>query len=283
MAAAFASTIGLATARADEPFAHEHFRVNDADPESSIPPPELQNASPMEFGYFLQDLLDRASAADKRQDLPAAIRYYRAIVKAVPDRAVGYARLCRLLEATGEREQALTACRTALGLPGAVVDDHVRFVHLILAAPGDLPAKDVDDVKAVVAHLMEAPETKIAGLHLQCELGTRIADAATLETCTTALAALAPRDPKTLSFQWALALQKGDEAAARAVIVRADEVMAPDAIKVMRERTAAVFPHWTRRLIDWRFLVPLAIALGAGWASVAAIRRRRQQPDQRPA
>ena len=261
-----------------EPFAHEHFHINDADPESSIPSPALQNASPMEFGYFLQELLDKAAATAKGENYPAAIRYYRAVVKAVPDRAVGYARLCKVLEATNQREQALEACRSALGLPGVVVDDYVRFVHLVLAAPGSLSDKDLEDVKAVVAHLRDDKETRIAGLHLQCELGTRLADAATLEECTTALAALAPRDPKTLSFQWALALQKGDEPGARALIRRAQESgMTAEAVAVMKDRTAAVFPGVLRHFADWRFLLPFAVALAAGWATLMTIARRRRQ------
>ncbi len=269
--------LAVAGASAPAPFSHERFRIDDADPASSIPPLQFQNASPLEFGYFLQDLLDRAAAADKGQNQPAAIRYYRAVTKAVPDRAVGFSRLCRVLEATGQREPAIAACRSALGLPGVVVDDSVRFVHLILAASGELTAKDLDDVKAVVAHLRDQPE-------MQCELGTRIADVATLQECTTALAAVAPRDPKTLSFQWALALQKGDESAARALIRRAQDAgMAAEAVQVMRDRTAAVFPGWTRHLADWRFLLPLAVAMAAGWASVMTILRRRRQPAQRPA
>jgi len=58
------------------------FSVNDRDPESSVPGARARDASPLEFGYFLQDLLEKAERARKDNDMPAVIRFYRAV--AVP-------------------------------------------------------------------------------------------------------------------------------------------------------------------------------------------------------
>lgn len=261
----------------DEPFGHARFKLNDADPESSVPPLEARDASPLEFGYYLQEILDKAAAATKAGDSVKTVRYYRALAKAVPERALGFSRLCQSLEATGEREAAIVACHSALGLPGVVIDDYVRYVHLILAAPGILAPRDLEEIKAVTTHLKSQPEAKIVGYHLQCELGTRVADVATLEECTAALTAAAPCDPKTISFQWALALQKGDGAEARNIIRRAAEAgMTAEAVQLMKDRTAEHFSLWPRRLADWRFSAPLAVAVFAASASALAIVRRRR-------
>src|SRR5260370_7948601 len=109
--------LAVAGASAPAPFSHERFRIAAAAPASSSPPLQFQNASPLEFGYFLQDLLDRAAAADKGQNQPAAIRYYRAVTSAVPDRAVGFSRLCPVLQAPGQREPPIASPPPALGFP----------------------------------------------------------------------------------------------------------------------------------------------------------------------
>ncbi|MEA2696480.1 MAG: hypothetical protein QOI66_751 [Myxococcales bacterium] len=278
VSASFTASAASPVAPLDAPFGHARFTLNDADPESTVPPLEARNASPLEFGYYLQEILDKASAATKAGDNVKAVRYYRALAKAVPERALGFSRLCQLLEATDQREPAIAACHSALGLQGVVIDDYVRYVHLILAAPGVLAPKDLEEIKAVTTHLKSQPEAKIVGYHLQCELGTRVADVAALEDCTAALAAAAPRDPKTISFQWALALQKGDGAEAGNLIQRATEAgMTAEAVQLMKDRTATRFSLWPRRLTDWRFSAPLAVAVFAAAASALAIVRRRRQ------
>jgi hypothetical protein len=281
LSAALADTVASPVAPVaplDAPFGHARFTLNDADPESSVPPPDARNASPLEFGYYLQEILDKASASTKAGDNVKAVRYYRALAKAVPERALGFSRLCQSLEATAQREAAIAACHSALGLQGVVLDDYVRYVHLILAAPGALAPNDLEEIKAVTTHLKSQPDARIVGYHLQCELATRVADVAALEECTAALAAAAPRDPKTISFQWALALQKGDGAEARNIIRRAAEAgMTAQAVQLMKDRTAEHFALWPRRLADWRFSAPLAVAVFAGAASALAIVRRRRQ------
>jgi hypothetical protein len=156
------------------PFVHPQFVLNDADPEASVPPAVQRNANPLQFGYFLQDLLDRAAAATKQGDTAAAIRYQRAIAKAVPERALAFSRLCALYESTGQRQAAIKACRGAVDRAGVVVDDYVRYVRLLLGSSGALAQADAEEVRAVVAHLRSQPGTGGTAGELQRQLVSRI-------------------------------------------------------------------------------------------------------------
>jgi hypothetical protein len=72
--------------------------IDEHDPEASVPTPEQAMRNPLEMGYLLMDLIARAEAATQRGDHAAAVRYHRAIVKAVPARALAHANLCRAQE-----------------------------------------------------------------------------------------------------------------------------------------------------------------------------------------
>jgi hypothetical protein len=228
------------------PAASGHFRVDDRDPELNIPTLVERERQPLEFGYFVQELLDRAGAATKRGDHAAASRYYRAFALAAPEDSAAFSKLCAALEAAGERAQAIEACRDALGRRGAVLEDHLRFVRLVIGKTGDLDATVVADANAIVKHLQEQPETRVAGYHVQCELALRIESIPMLEACTTALAAAAPDDPKTVSFQWALAMRKDDRVNAERLIGKAKLTgVAPEGVERMRQ--AASLRAWSDR------------------------------------
>ena len=61
------------------------WTINDKDPENSIPS-LATNKNPLEFGYWIQDVVAKGLDASKNGDHEAAARYFPAIVKAVPDR-----------------------------------------------------------------------------------------------------------------------------------------------------------------------------------------------------
>src|SRR5262245_12584459 len=86
------------------------FRINDANPEASVPDLKVANENPLEFGYFLQDLLLRAEEARKAKDYPAVVRYYRAVAKGAPERAKGWGKLCEAYQLVNDRVKALNAC-----------------------------------------------------------------------------------------------------------------------------------------------------------------------------
>ena len=181
------AVIGSPAGTPPAPFVHPRFVLNDADPEASVPPPAQRNANPLQFGYFLQDLLDRAAAATKQGDTAAAIRYHRAIAKAVPERALAFSRLCALYESTGQRQAAIAACRGAVDREGVVIDDYVRYVRLLLGSSGAVAQGDAEEVRAVLAHLRSQPGTGATVDELRRQFASRVGAEATPARWTTRL------------------------------------------------------------------------------------------------
>lgn len=128
------------------------YVVNDADPVASIPTPEQRNADPLEFGNFLQDLVARAETAFRDKKFADAVKYYEALAQAVPDRAISYSRLCSSYAGLGKVDLAAANCGKALGLAGARVFDHARFINLTLQK-STLSPSDVSAVDASLGHL----------------------------------------------------------------------------------------------------------------------------------
>jgi hypothetical protein len=224
------------------------FRIDDADPSRSLPTPAQANANPLQFGYLLMDLATRAEVAEKHQDWAGAVRYYQALAQAVPGKSVSYGKMCRAYEALGDRTHGLAACRDALAREGVRVDDHTRYVRLLLDHPGPVTAAERDDVTAIIEHLRKDPATAGAADDVQCQLGARVADLRLLEGCVAGLSQTAPRDARTITYQWALALEKRD-------LERADQLLG-------QARAAGVNPATVARME----------------AAVAARRNRRRLP-----
>jgi len=217
------------------------FHINHADPEATVPTEAQKNAKPLEFGYYLQDLIAFAMAADRAGDHLGAARYYRAFAKAVPDESIAFQKLCESLQKAGKRDEAMAACRDALGRPGIDVSDYVRYTTLVLAKQGPLNEDEREDLNTIIAHLRKDPGTRAAGLHLQCELAMHDADVPLLRQCSGELAALAPDDPKTISFQWAAAMRAGNGAEARRLVERARAMgMKPAGLRKMEKATDAL-------------------------------------------
>src|SRR4029453_8338555 len=126
------------------------FKIDDANPMASVPTVEQQNARPLEFGYYLQDLIAKAEAAPKRGHHAAAARFYLTMAKAAPTRSVSYRRACDSLEAAGNHDAAIASCRTALARDGVTVGDHARFIELMLAKKEPLTADDRKEIDAAL-------------------------------------------------------------------------------------------------------------------------------------
>jgi tetratricopeptide (TPR) repeat protein len=226
-AAVLVSLVALSgTARADLPPAPagallSEWAIDDKDPEGHVPTQKEMNADPLQAGYWLQDLILKAELATKHGDHEAAVKYYRAMFKAVPDKAISLTRLCSEYEALGDLNAATNACGTALMLDGVSINDYAHFIRLLLRKPGALDAKDVAAATNVINHLKDTNSGKEAAFELECELGVRVSDVAMLKECTTAMAATAPSDPKTLSFEWALAMQESKFGRARELLAKA--------------------------------------------------------------
>lgn len=184
------------------------FVIDDNDPEAHLPTEEEAAKSPLEWGYLLMALDERAQIASERGDWNATLKYHRAAAKLVPDRAVSFGMLCKDYEMVGKRDEAVLACAKATTLPGTKVDYFVRFVHLVANRPGGVKDAEVEDALAAVEHLKSDKNTALTGFELECELSLQTRDESALERCSKELSKRAPKAPRTAMFGWALAIQQ---------------------------------------------------------------------------
>jgi len=255
----FALTAPAGAASAESP---SRFAINDRNPEANLPSEAQRKASPDQFRRFLEELINRAGAATRRGDHLSAARYYSALAKAEPNQSFGFSQLCQSLASLGELEGAMEACADALARDGTTVDDFTRYVHLVLGKSGPLNATERGRVEAQIARLRRTEGGRLAADQLQCELGMRLGDVSILEECTAALAALAASDPKTITFEWALAIQKRQSGRAAQLVDRARRAgLAPQDLRNMELATSAVSPGWRQLATDVRLLF-LAFLVG---------------------
>ena len=197
------------------------FTISDQDPEATVPARSEFKKNPLQYGYLVMDLADKAEAATKRQDYEGAARFYRAIIKVAPDRAIGYGKVCEVYELAGERAKALAACRQALVTGGVRIDDYERFVRLTLAGTGVMAPLERTELDNVVAHLRKTPDSAATAADIECRVGVRLGDVPRLQRCTGELARLAPDGPNLVGYQWALATLTKDGPAAERALARA--------------------------------------------------------------
>ncbi|MBC8134165.1 MAG: hypothetical protein H7X95_14380 [Deltaproteobacteria bacterium] len=251
------------------------YRIDRANPEASVPGPKERDANPLEYGYLIQDLLTEAENAKQKHDYKAVVLFYRAVAKAVPDNAKGWSKLCEAYEVVNDRDRAIRACKYALERPAVELQDYIRYVRLILSKPGDITAEERSAIQEVLVHLDKQPSIEATAAQIKCEAGVRQKDVALLEACTQTLAKLAPEDPKTIVFQWNLALQKGQQSDARRLVERAKKagvVMAN--IERMEKVTESSRRAWPR------VLGIVAAALFGIGALMWHLRRRRMTPHR---
>lgn len=166
--------------------------VNQADPSSSVPTPEQRDSNPLEYGYYIMDLVDLAGMAVKRGDFVAAARLYEASVKANPDAAVGYRNACLYNEKSGNIERALPFCRGAMGVQGVLVGDYVHYADLVFSEPNAITKDQIDDLQSISEHLKTGGNA-VAAAQVECDLATRIDDFKRLDNCVQVLTKLAQR------------------------------------------------------------------------------------------
>jgi tetratricopeptide (TPR) repeat protein len=236
--------------------------VNDADPESSVPSTQKRDKDPLEFGYWLQDVALKGEFASKRGDHAAAVKYYRALAKAVPDRAIAFSKLCDEYEALPDPEKALAACGSALVVEGVKVGDYAHYVRLVLAKPGPVTSKDQDTLAAALVSMRSSNNaSRAAADELECEIGTRTSNVQELEECTTALAASAPNDLQTIRYEWTLAMARSDFAGAKVLVDRARKAGASNEETQRMDRVSAAA---ARRRLWGVVLSAVALALLGG-------------------
>lgn len=263
------------------------FSINDADPVSSVPSPALARQKPLEMGYFVMELSVRAEAAKAKGERARAAQYFRAMAKAVPDRATAFGKACEEHAAVGEWEPALEMCRLALTKEGMKAMDLARFVRVITQRPAPLSSSDVEEVDAVLARLTEVVtdnrDEQRELRELECLVAVRLENAERLLRCNAALVQmLGPNAPLTLAYASALALQQEDWLQAERVIQRARKAGLPaDAVDVMQRnlaarRSAAVHSPLHAAVPRW-FWLASAVAMCLCALALVVVNRRRAQ------
>jgi tetratricopeptide (TPR) repeat protein len=251
--------------------------IDDDNPEQHIPSEKERNADPMEFGYWLQDVAAKAGVESRLGKHGAAAKLYATLAMAVPDRAVSFTLMCSEYEAMGDLHKAIDACADALVRDGALVKDYIHFVGLVLSEPVDLSVKEKAALDQVLKHMREDPAGHDVVDELECEVGSRTANIAQLEECTAGLAQRSPDDAKTLSYEWALAVEKGDFAGASALLDRAKAAGVPqEMLARMQKRTDDRRMHRMTRLL---FGALAAALLVVGIFLAAKLVKRRRQPS----
>ena len=239
--------------------------VNDSDPKQSLPTPAQRDANPLEFGYHMMDLADRADRAKAKGDYGAVGKYYEAMSIAVPDRAIGYRKSCEGYEKAGNLEKALQMCRGALGAQGLEIKDYLHFAQLLLAKSEPLTPADVEDLSAIGEHLKAEAGGMAAALQVQCNLAQRLDDVQRLEECARSVAKETPNDPKLAVYQWGVAMKREDYGQARSILAdaRKSAIATPgiDVMDRMTQEQSALGRRAARFAV--RYAVPLAVACAA--------------------
>jgi hypothetical protein len=189
------------------------IRIDEGRPEDSVPSQAEAMKDPLAMSELVMDLAARAERAEGEGSHASAARYYRALAKAVPNRATAFSKACQSYELAGAREDALAMCRAALGLPGVTSADGERFLRLLVAGP-KLSSTDIDDADALLAHLETEAKGEAALLasvvEQRCALAAKLEDTARLDTCYRAISSAGPNDPRRFLYGSLLAVAKKD-------------------------------------------------------------------------
>lgn len=236
-----------------------------------------QAPDPIALATQLLELPTKAEEATKRGDHAAAARIWTAITEAVPERTYGFARLCDSLEASGERERAIVACRTALTRQGTIAGDYTHFVQLLLTKNRPLSSEDRRQIGVAVGQLDKEPRAAQIAERVRCDVAVHDGDQAALAACTAKLQTAAPADWRTASFSWELARLTKDQSSVAHWREKARELGAPaNVFGRMDQGARPVGPGPVRVIRGVRWGVGAALILGLlAVAYVTGVRVRR--------
>lgn len=254
------------------------FPIDDENPALSVPSPEAQNGSPLEFGYWLMEVTDRAVKSQETGDLPRATRYYEALALAAPHRALAFSKLCQIYLTMRETDLARPHCEKAIATEGATSRDFERYLALLLHGSEDLSPEGATQIKEVLSHVNEQRVESPTLFELECKAAVRMEDQALLEQCTQGLARIAPEDARRLPFEFALAFIREDEKKAWEALERAKQSRGQDAAEVARmEQLVEALPRSKRRTQLAVVGAGLVIIGGLLTAAIAFNRLRRRR------
>jgi hypothetical protein len=251
--------------------------INPDDPASSVPSQESMQGKLIEYGYLLMDLSAEADKSFEMGDYERASQFYLALAKAAPSKSTAFVKLCASYVGLNQFEKALSSCRVAVTREGVEALDYARLVALTLQVRKQLSESDVKDLDAVFAHVSAERVDFMPLRYLKCDLGVRLMDRGRLEECTRALAAQAPNDPRTITYQWTLAVVREDSAAAQHWIEQARNNRMPlEGIQQMQAATLSLGHDAGGKETRRNLLIAAAViaAIGTGSAGLWAQRRR---------
>ena len=257
--------------------------VDDANPIKSLPTTEQRDRNPLEFGYHMMDLADKADIAGRKGDWVSVGKLYEAMSIAVPGRAIGYRKSCDGYEKAGMLAKAIDMCRGALGADGTELYDYTHFSKLMLEKPEPLTPSETQDLTDIVAHLKEQPNTMQAALNLECELAQHLDDVKRLEACVADVQKEMPSDPKLVIYQWGVAMKHEDYKKAEQLLdVARKQGLKPEGIDMMARMTSEQSALGGRILRAAQrhpvaVVAPLALLLAIGGLSLV-MRRRPKLP-----
>lgn len=222
---------------------------------------------PLAAADLLMELSEKAERAEANNQPEAAVPYYLGIARLVPDRALAFARLCRIYQQIGQHELAVKSCKQATGLPGVTLADYLRYASLLLQPVPEraLDAAEVSELDAVFAHLAAQGTASADAGWLMCRLGVKLESVERLQQCLGVLERALPDASAALPYRFSLAMLERDFTRGRDLIQRAEESgLGPEVTGLMRRELEA---RDTRSplvtvLIVLAALVALGLALG---------------------
>jgi hypothetical protein len=183
----------------------------------------------------------------------------------------------------GDRDQAIASCGGALVLDGVRMSDYAHYVHLVLSKPGPLADEEQATLRGIVSHLANDKDAHPLSDQLQCEVGERVGNLADLEACTPVFVAQEPNSVRTLGFQFALAMKRGNFAEARLDLDRAKKAGMPDEAFQAREKDLVSASHHRYWGAGFALLAAGLAAAGLGFLIRYLLGLRRSPAQQQPA
>jgi hypothetical protein len=255
------------------------FRVDDDNPQNAIPSEEERNAAPIDFGYFLTQLIEKGDGAIKKGDHATGIKYYLALARTLPEAGLTFRKLCVSYEALGQLEHAANSCRAVLEREGATTPDFVRYVQLQLRVPGDLKVEQREHLDAVLGHMQQQSADPVITGELRCQVGVRLQDKQRLKDCTSALEQLGVKGARMTSYQWSLAMLEGryEHALEALTTVPAGEMSQltlDNMTQLTKDKQQPWRPYWRKLSSSKAVLATLALLIVAALAYTLMPRRK---------
>lgn len=271
----------------DDPFPSS-FPIDPADPVASVPTAQAAAQKPMEMGYFVMNLDARAQAATQAGQHSQAAKYYRAMAKAVPDRATGFAKACRSHAAAKEWDLALEVCKIALSTEGVKLADYALYLDVMLKNGKAWSKTDVEDVDAVLARMQEHKGDDAHAYRLVadmlCQVAVKLEDQARLVACNEMMVRIGPNEPKTLVYATMLAVKTRNWQQAERLIERARRAgVDAKALAAWEAKLAALRPKPSAPpQVRWPMWLGAATALVLLTAALLILRVRLRRSAAQP-